>query len=237
MATAEDELRAQLRDPDPDIRVEAAAELAKLGSWEGRAALVAGLKDDDSEVRSSAAFNLGQIGASWAIEPLAKRLADPDSSVRNDAIFALAATNHVAAVPHLIRALDDEDLERREDARVALVSLLGKEIGGVMAVSEEHVDDEAGKARAWWKANASRFPPATRYDWGKPVSIGRWIDELPAASAQVIGINLERLTTWTGENFGPADKRGVKQTWHKWWAKNGRQFPPGKRYFWGRAVD
>lgn len=237
MTSVEDALRATLRDSDPFTRLQAAANLAQLGIWDGRETLIAGLEDDDPMVRSEAAGHLAKIGPSWAIGPLARRLGDPQSTVRNDSILALGETNHVGAVPHLIAALEDEDLERREDARVSLVGLLGDGIRLVMAEMEEHIEDEAGKALAWWKENERRFPPAIRYVAGTPLDVGHLVSEIAVDSPQVIDIDLDRLTTWTGEDFGTSETPGVVQTWRQWWAKNAPRFPKGKRYYWGREVD
>jgi hypothetical protein len=236
LGPAGDELRARLRHPNPSARLEAASELAKLGELDGRGVLLEGLLDPDILARCKAAFHLGQIGPSWAVAPLAERVQDPDTDVRRDAIFALSATGLPAAAPPLIDALDDEDFERREDARVALILLLGPAIRDLLAEMEEEVPDEAGNARAWWRANAHRFDQTTRYDEGEPVLIGRWIEKLAEASSSVVQSELDQLTTWTGQDFGSADTPGVFDAWRRWWAENGSRFPAGKKFYWGQPV-
>ncbi len=234
-----DELRARLRGRDPFGRLEAAVALARTGSDEGRDVLLRGLEHKDPMVRSRAAFLLGQIGPSWAIEPLATRLRDPVSAVRNEVVFALLGTRRAAAVPLLIRALEDPDPDRREDARVALVTLLGKPMAAVLAEMEEEVPDEAGQARAWWKANAARFPGDGAWDAGEPLSIERWIRELGKASPETVEILNDRLADWTGEDpaFGAEGQAAAAAAWRAWWRKHGSRFPAGRRYFWGRPVE
>ena len=235
MSDSKAALEHRLKDRDPHARFDAALQLAQQGSAVGHGALRAGLKHEDPMVRSRAAYLIGQIGGAWTIKPLAEQLNDPIEIVRNEVIFALMNTYHPAAVPHLLKALEDEDSDRVEDARVALVTLLGPKMGALLAEIEEDVEEEAELARAWWAVNASRFDPNTRYDRGKPVSVGRWVDELESAPPELLAIISDRLTTWTGEDWqsGP----GIDQTWRVWWQTNAERFPPGRRYYWGHPDD
>jgi HEAT repeat protein len=231
MSDPEDSLKARLADRDPYVRVEAASQLAQIASAAGREALVQAQGSKDPLVRSRAAFVMGQIGGAWVIEPLGRLLADKAPSVRNEAIFALMRTHRPDAVPLLIAALDDVDPDRREDARVALVTLLGDEIASVLARMEEDVPDESQQALDWWNDNAARFDPDTVYEHGQPVSIERWIEELASAPPELVDLKLDRLATWTGEDFGASASK-----WRAWWKKNAARFPAGKRFYWGHPV-
>jgi hypothetical protein len=231
MSEPEDSLKARLSDPDPYARVEAASQLEQIGSAAGREVLLQAQGMKEPLVRSRAAFVMGQIGGEWVIEPLGRLLADKAPSVRNEAIFALMRTHRPDAVPLLIGALDDVDPDRREDARVALVTLLGDDIASVLSEMEEDVPDEAQHALDWWNENAARFDPDTVYERGQPVSIERWIEELDSVAPELVDLKLDRLVTWTGEDFGASVSE-----WRAWWKKNAARFPAGKRFYWGRPV-
>ncbi len=232
-------IRAELKDENPLIRLDAALELAKEGSAEGRDEMLLALSHERSDVRLQAIYFLGLVGAPWTIETIAPFARDPDPSIRNEAIFALAHVGRVAVVPLLIDALNDEDPERREDARVALVTIVGDAIAPVLTLpefEEDDEDDEVESARAFWDANSARFDSETVYDRGEPVSPQRWIEELPSLKEAASVVN-EDLRNWTGADVGEHAPAELAKRWRTWWRANGSRFIPGVRYFWGRPVE
>jgi HEAT repeat protein len=65
-----DPLARALRDPDQDVRLEAATALLRLSDDRGLAPLVAGLEDTDPRVRARSILVLQQfVGQSWGYAP------------------------------------------------------------------------------------------------------------------------------------------------------------------------
>ncbi len=151
-AVAVGPLLAALRDPDRNVRRNAAGLLARLGATEAVEALAETLADEDWRVRMAAAEALGSLGGDSALTALAVALHDPDAEVRVAVAEALRALGDprgalVAAVedpdcdvrrvaieavgrnetadrvPLLVRALADPDWGLRRAAVAALVAL------------------------------------------------------------------------------------------------------------------
>jgi HEAT repeat protein len=80
-----------LKDPDPDVRQNLAAALAKIGPAAVES-LVAALRDSVADRRAGAAYTLGQMGspARSAMPALLDALDDRDLDVRRQASFAVS---------------------------------------------------------------------------------------------------------------------------------------------------
>jgi HEAT repeat protein len=119
-------LIAKLKDPDSDLRREAAQELAKLGK-EAKAAvpaLIGRLNDKDVYVRRYSAQALGAIGpdAKSAVPALRKLLNDDRKPVRDAAVTALGKVGE-DGVGALIGIIKDTNLE--VTARKQAIEVLG----------------------------------------------------------------------------------------------------------------
>ncbi len=99
-------LLAQIRDPDPDRRVDAAVALREAGA-EGVAALADLLRHADAETRTLAARSLARIGeaARPALAALIAALGDDEAGVRLLAIDALARLRGDEAIATLLPML------------------------------------------------------------------------------------------------------------------------------------
>ena len=93
-------LERRLRNPDAEMRREAALAMAEMGPAAGPAAkaLAMHLKDRDTTVRSAAAYAPGGSGpeAKVAVKPLADALKDNDVFVRRAAAVALGSLGPAA---------------------------------------------------------------------------------------------------------------------------------------------
>jgi HEAT repeat protein len=99
--TAVTSLGEMLRDPDPELRKDAARGLARMGS-DARAAvpqLIAALDDKDPEVRRHATRALGEIGpaASEAVPALVEELRESAKTVEEEKQKAAAEAAKAAA--------------------------------------------------------------------------------------------------------------------------------------------
>jgi CubicO group peptidase (beta-lactamase class C family) len=112
-----------LRNPDADVRRNAAEALAGLGprAVEAVPALVAALNDPDIGVRWHSAVALGTMGPG-AVEPLVRALRGADPMTRQGAALALGRMGPGAggALHPLVDALRDPDASVRERAAEAL---------------------------------------------------------------------------------------------------------------------
>ncbi|MGC1305981.1 MAG: HEAT repeat domain-containing protein [Phormidesmis sp.] len=79
-----------LSDHSPEVRIEAAANLARLKCQTAYQPLVACLKDSDAEVRKAAAMALAKLGNPAAIEAIALLERDAEASVRRIATLMIA---------------------------------------------------------------------------------------------------------------------------------------------------
>ena len=104
-----------LKDPDPDVRKNAALSLGRIGPKAESAvpALIAALKDKSIDVRGASAVTLGRIGpgAKDAALPLAALLKDTHPDIRGAAALALARIGKGAkpAIPDLLKVAKGDD--------------------------------------------------------------------------------------------------------------------------------
>ena len=134
-------LARALRDPDPEMRRDAAVALDVIGGgwWHfadggvkldmrpALPALLTALEDADPGVRAWAAQDISDIGAdaAKAVPHLRAMLHSPDPGSRGSACSALGGIGSAArgALPDLRQALDDSSPEVRQSARDAIVSI------------------------------------------------------------------------------------------------------------------
>ncbi len=120
-------LKGMLRDKDPDIRIQAALALIRIGDHteEGVKSLLTDYQSKDKEVRRKAGWVLAEIAgvAPETIIPYARKgLRDEDPELREDAVMILREIGRpaVAAVPDLEAALEDRAWGVRSEAAYAL---------------------------------------------------------------------------------------------------------------------
>src|SRR5262249_15968002 len=107
---------ATLKDPDANVRAEAARSLATFKDKRAVAPLIGALKDEDQQVRTAAVRSLGTLGDEQAVEPMLAALrANENMIVRYDVVNALNGIGS-AAVPALIKALKDPEKRVRKTA-------------------------------------------------------------------------------------------------------------------------
>jgi HEAT repeat protein len=111
-----------LKDPDWDLRCNAAEILGKIKDPRAVEPLIAALKDKSSPVRVQAASALGEIKDPRAAEPLIAVLKDKNCSVRESAVWALGEMKVPRSVEPLIASLKDDD----ENVRIRVIKALGK---------------------------------------------------------------------------------------------------------------
>lgn len=81
-------LTEALNDPSPEVKIEAAANLARLNCQKAYQPLVSCLKDPAAAVRSAAAMALAKLGNPDAIEAISQLQQDTDTSVQRVATLA-----------------------------------------------------------------------------------------------------------------------------------------------------
>lgn len=86
-------LTEALNDQSPEVRIEAAANLARLNYQDAYQPLVACLKDRSAEVRKAAALALGKLGNSDAIDCITPLQRDVDTSVQKVAAIVIDQLN------------------------------------------------------------------------------------------------------------------------------------------------
>lgn len=119
-----------LADTNLEVRREAVASLANIGTNDAVAGLAIALQDQSEDVREDAVDALADLREPATIPLLEEALRDPDEDVRQAAIEALAEMRGDEAAHALAIALDDRDPALREDA----VDALG-ENGGPQAIA------------------------------------------------------------------------------------------------------
>lgn len=114
-------LNAALRDPQWQVREEAATTLGKFNSDEGsNAALRVALEDEQWQVRLRAARSLGRRRDRLALAQLIRALVHPAGNLRKEAAIALGEIGDGKAVDALNVATGDPDPEVRKAVRLAL---------------------------------------------------------------------------------------------------------------------
>jgi hypothetical protein len=106
----------ELKDPDAEIRRQAAARLFDLNDTRAVEPLIKALNDPDAEVRANAASALGWIKDRRAVDALIERLSDEDPVVRSIVAVSLGVINDSRAAEPLISALDDDNSSVRANA-------------------------------------------------------------------------------------------------------------------------
>jgi len=138
--SAATELAKALRDEDPNVRLDAAKALGRLGAAAREAvpALAQALQDDDARVREEAAGTLARVGSPHAvpaIPALIAILSDENPRVRGMAALALGTMGAAAkeAVPALVKAAWVPDRDPRTGgiyaARIMVIKALRKIAG------------------------------------------------------------------------------------------------------------
>jgi HEAT repeat protein len=120
-----------LDDPHANVRVTAAAALAKMGSDKNTVApLVKALKDPDADVVIQAARGLGESGDKRAAGPLSRLLHSAEERVRTAAALALAHLGDARSIPQLLLLVDADNEEGPLKALAALRILKKPEVAG-----------------------------------------------------------------------------------------------------------
>ena len=117
-----------LKDPDPDLRMQAALALGDQRDVRAIEGLIETLKDDDTNVRYHAIEALGKLKATEAVDALAEIAESRDFFLSFAALESLAAIGDARVAPKMVPLLDNEFL------RDAAVDLLGR-LGDDSAVS------------------------------------------------------------------------------------------------------
>jgi len=145
-----EDLVVALKDPNPQVRAEAARSLGSIGPETTRAitAAVARLRQDDPADREQAASDLAETGrrvTRQVMTGLVGALGDPESPVRTAAAEALGEIGPgvAAAVVALRRALKDPNAEVRTSATEALGSI-GAALSPAIAALERESDEGDG---------------------------------------------------------------------------------------------
>ncbi len=121
--TKAETLLDDLRDPNPDIRRDAAWKLREVTAEQARDPLISALRDHEATVRMSAAKALGEIKDTRAVQPLITALRDDNYMVRASAVLALGKIRDSRAAGPLGSALKDKHENVRSAAAEALVKL------------------------------------------------------------------------------------------------------------------
>lgn len=108
-----------LKDPDEDMRRDAAWMLGNIGDERAIPPLTEALKDPDEEVRFHVAINLGKFEKP-AVPYLLDALEDPDEHVRRYAAWILGVIGDERAIPALENALEDPSGYVQKGAEQAL---------------------------------------------------------------------------------------------------------------------
>lgn len=146
-------LIAALRDPDPDVRQQAAHALGEFEDPRAVEPLVDVLADDRvADVRQLAAWALGEIEDAGAVRGLSDAVLNDDSGdVREQAAWALGEIEDARAVPALAGVLsNDPNADTRQLAAWALGEI--EDARAVPALIEVLLNDASGDTRqqaAW----------------------------------------------------------------------------------------
>ncbi len=110
------------RDPDWEVRRQAALRLARHREPQVSEALVGALADRDQDVRHAAVLALGQLGDPSIIDVLCrpKLLEDPSSDIRFATVTAVGLLGSLKVASVLSKALDDPEWVVRNQALLAI---------------------------------------------------------------------------------------------------------------------
>ena len=109
--SAGNDLVAKLKDPDAEVRADAAEALGHIGDTAHLGALRGLLKDDDGEVRTNAAVALIRIGDAQLFPEVVKALRHEDPRVVIGAAVALGRLADSRVVPNLVEAFKTDSHE------------------------------------------------------------------------------------------------------------------------------
>jgi uncharacterized protein (TIGR02270 family) len=134
------------------------------------------IRHGSATVASEALRGLGILGDRADRSTLLASLQDPSRA--NGALCGLGALGDPTAVPHLFEAMDDDRTVLAAGAAfIRITAAKCVEADAPLPPPEEMSEAEAefwdgpipvdeGRARQWWKANASRFAPEARWQVG-----------------------------------------------------------------------
>ena len=159
------ELIGLLRDPDPDVRADAAAALGRMRVAEATGALIENLeRDPEGEVRSEAAKALGRIGSRTAVEPLiscfkAKGYPELDHfagnigfgpwwEVQRQALAALGEIGDERAAQPVIEALADDDSEDLQETAFRVLARLNGTQAKALLIGQLKTGNRQARRRA-----------------------------------------------------------------------------------------
>jgi HEAT repeat protein len=136
-----------LDDPDPDVRVEALADLEEIDDPAINEALLIALFDDSPEVREAAMEVMEYLESPNTLISLEQAMAHGDIDMMESALSVLEEIPDPEAVDLIVAyGLSSEDERIREDAFDALEYITDQEFEDVL------------DARDWWDRNRDRFP-------------------------------------------------------------------------------
>jgi HEAT repeat protein len=111
-----------LKDPEPDLRMQAALALGDQRDVRAVEGLTETLKDDDTNVRYHAIEALGKLKATGAVDALAEIAEGRDFFLAFAALESLAKIGDARVVPKVVPLLDEEFLR---DPAISLLGQLG----------------------------------------------------------------------------------------------------------------
>jgi len=109
-----------LKDPNKNLRTNAALALGRIGEARALKPLLATLTDSDADVRSAAAEALGRLGDARALPALIARLSSESEMDVRGATVGLGALGSAKAVESLTKLLSSTNWEVRWRAAIAL---------------------------------------------------------------------------------------------------------------------
>jgi HEAT repeat protein len=127
-----------LRNPDADLRIQAALALGTQQRPEAVDALLTALDDPDANVRFHAIEALGKLGPPAAVEPLAALAESDDFFLSFPALDALARINDPAVAPRIVPLLQHELVG--DQAAEALGQIGDEEVVGPLVAALDRAD-------------------------------------------------------------------------------------------------
>jgi hypothetical protein len=129
-----------LRDPDAEVRAEAAWVLGFTASKDAVERIALLVKDSDAETRQRAVWALGLSKARGFLAPAATLLSDEAPWVRSEAVLALGRIGTKEDVPKIAAQLHDSDRKVRINAALALGELGSADAGEVLGAPAKDRD-------------------------------------------------------------------------------------------------